>query len=73
MQFPHNFIWGTATSSYQIEGAVSEDGKGRSIWDDFSRIPGKILDASSGDVACDHYHRFRDDVKLMADMGIKNY
>ena len=73
MSFPKNFIWGTATSSYQIEGAVTEDGKGRSIWDDFTRVPGKILDGSSGDVACDHYHRFREDVKLMAEMGIKNY
>ena len=48
MSFPKSFIWGTATSSYQIEGAVNEDGKGRSIWDDFTRVPGKILDGSSG-------------------------
>ena len=73
MGFPKDFLWGTATSSYQIEGAVSEDGKGRSIWDDFSHAEGHILDRSSGDVACDHYHRFREDVKLMAEMGVKNY
>ena len=73
MGFPKDFLWGTATSSYQIEGAVNEDGKGRSIWDDFSHVEGHILDRSSGDVACDHYHRFREDVKLMAEMGVKNY
>ena len=73
MGFPKDFLWGTATSSYQIEGAVNEDGKGRSIWDDFSHAEGYIHDHSSGDVACDHYHRFREDVKLMAEMGVKNY
>lgn len=73
MGFPKDFLWGTATSSYQIEGGVFEGGKGRSIWDDFTRENGRIKDGSSGDVACDHYHRFREDVKLMAEMGIKNY
>ena len=73
MGFPKDFLWGTATSSYQIEGAVHEDGKGRSIWDDFSHVQDNILDKSNGDVACDHYHHFREDVKLMADMGVKNY
>ncbi len=73
MSFPKNFLWGTATSSYQIEGGVFEDGKGRSIWDEFTHTPGNINDNSTGDVACDHYHRFREDVKLMAELGIKNY
>lgn len=73
MSFPKDFLWGTATSSYQIEGAVSEGGKGPSIWDDYAKEPNRIQDGSNGDVACDHYHRFREDVKLMADMGIKNY
>lgn len=73
MSFPKDFLWGTATAAYQIEGAALEDGKGPCIWDDFTKEPGRILDASSGDVACDHYHRFREDVALMAAMGIKNY
>ncbi len=73
MGFPKDFLWGTATSSYQIEGGVYEDGKGLSIWDEFAHTPGKINDGSSGDVACDHYHRFREDIALMAQMGIRNY
>jgi beta-galactosidase len=72
-QFPTNFIWGAATSSYQIEGAAAEDGKGPSIWDAFSSIPGKIHNADTGEVACDHYHRFREDIQLMKNMGIKAY
>ena len=73
MQFPKDFLWGTATSSYQIEGAVNEDGKGKSIWDVFTRAPGAVKDRSSGDMAIDHYHRFREDIRLMAQMGIRNY
>ncbi len=73
MAFPKDFLWGTATSSYQIEGAALEDGKGPCIWDDVTHQPGHILDRSNGDVACDHYHRFREDVALMAKLGIRNY
>ena len=73
MQFPKDFLWGTATSSYQIEGAVNEDGKGQSIWDVFTHVPGTVKDRSNGDVAIDHYHRFREDIRLMAKMGIRNY
>ena len=72
-QFPTNFIWGTATSSYQIEGARDEDGKSESIWDRFSHTPGKIQDGTNGDIACDHYHRYRDDVALMAELGLHAY
>ena len=68
-----NFIWGTAASSYQIEGAVREGGRGVSIWDTFCREPGRILDGSDGSVACDHYHRFQEDVKLIADLGCNGY
>jgi beta-glucosidase len=71
--FPRDFIWGTATSSYQIEGGWLEGGKGLSIWDAFVHTPGKIHGGATGDVTCDHYHRFRDDVKLMADIGLKAY
>jgi beta-glucosidase len=72
-QFPANFLWGTATSSYQIEGAWQEDGKGESIWDRFSHTPGKIVDGTTGDTACDHYHRYRDDVALMTSLGLQAY
>lgn len=72
-QFPANFLWGTATSSYQIEGAWQEDGKGESIWDRFSHTPGKIVDGTTGDAACDHYHRYRDDVALMTSLGLQAY
>ncbi len=71
--FNKDFVWGVATASYQIEGAAYEDGKGLSIWDDFCKQDGRIFMGHSGDVACDHYHRFRDDFKLMKDLGIKNY
>ena len=71
--FPNDFLWGTATSSYQIEGAWDEDGKGESIWDRFSHTPGKIKDGDSGDVACDHYHRFSEDIQLMKDLGMQAY
>ena len=71
--FPPGFVWGTATSSYQIEGAVNEDGRGRSIWDDFTHTPGKIKDGGTGDVAVDHYHRYPEDIALMKSLGVKAY
>lgn len=71
--FPRDFIWGSATSSYQVEGGWTEGGKGLSIWDVFTHTPGKVVDGGTGDVACDHYHRFREDVRLMADLGLKAY
>ena len=71
--FPATFTWGVATSAFQIEGAASADGKGPSIWDTFCQQKGTILDASSGDVACDHYHRFEEDVELIASMGLSAY
>ena len=71
--FPKDFKWGAATASYQIEGAWNEDGKGLSIWDEFSHTPGKVLNNDTGDVACDHYHRFREDVQLMKQLGLKSY
>jgi beta-glucosidase len=71
--FPDHFVWGTATSSYQIEGAATEDGRGESIWDRFSKTPGKVNDGTNGDVACDHYHRYRDDIALMKDLGVRAY
>jgi beta-glucosidase len=72
-QFPPGFAWGTATASYQIEGAVTADGRRPSIWDTFSHTPGVILGGDDGDVADDHYHRFREDVALMADLGVTHY
>ena len=71
--FPKGFVWGAATSAYQIEGAASEDGRGESIWDRFARTPSKIEDGSSGDVACDHYHRYPSDVALMKRLGLRAY
>jgi beta-glucosidase len=70
---PKNFIWGVSTSSYQIEGAAHEDGRGLSIWDTYSKIPGKIKNNDTGDVACDHYHRYREDVALMQEFGVQAY
>jgi beta-glucosidase len=72
-RFPHDFAWGFAASAYQIEGAASQDGRGASIWDTFSRVPGATANADTGDVACDHYHRFRDDVRLMAELAASCY
>ncbi len=73
LKFPDGFTWGAATSSYQIEGAWNEDGKGESIWDRFAHTPGKIEDGTHGDVACDHYHRWRDDIALMKSLGLQAY
>jgi len=72
-EFPQNFLWGAATASYQIEGAWSEDGKGESIWDRFSHTSGKVTNGDTGDIACDHYHRYQDDVALMRKLGLKAY
>jgi beta-glucosidase len=72
-RFADDFLWGAATSSYQIEGAADEDGKGESIWDRFCATAGKIVDGTSGAVACDHYHRYADDVGLMAELGLNAY
>jgi beta-glucosidase len=71
--FPDGFSWGVATSAFQIEGAVKEDGRGASIWDTYVRTPGKIRNGDNADVANDHYHRYKDDVKLMQNMGVKAY
>ncbi len=73
ISFPQDFLWGTATSSYQIEGAWKEDGKGESIWDRFTHTPGKIKDGGTGDVACDHYHKYGEDVALMRELGLRGY
>jgi beta-glucosidase len=71
--FPKDFYFGTATASYQIEGAVDEDGKGPSIWDVFSHTPGKTFNGDTGDIACDHYHRYKEDVQIMKDIGLNAY
>ncbi len=71
--FPHNFLWGAATACYQIEGAWDEGGKGESIWDRFSHTPGKVINGDTGDVACDHYHRYEADIALMRRLGLKAY
>lgn len=71
--FNDDFVWGVATSAYQIEGAAAEDGKGASIWDTFCRQPGVIADASNGEVACDHYHRWSEDLDMIADLGVDAY
>ena len=73
LNFPARFIWGTATASYQIEGAWNEDGKGESIWDVAVHTPGMIKNGDTGDIACDHYHRFEEDIALMKELGIKAY
>jgi beta-glucosidase len=72
-QFPSDFQWGTATASYQIEGAVAEDGRKPSVWDTFSATPGRVLNGYTGAAACDHYHRYETDIKLMAKLGVKHY
>ena len=73
IQFPKDFQWGTATAAYQIEGGVRDDGRGQSIWDIFSHTPGKVANGDTGDMACDHYHRWKEDVALMKDLGFKAY
>src|SRR5205085_3322036 len=72
-RFPDGFLWGTATASYQVEGAAGEDGRGPSIWDTFSHTPGKVVNNSTGDIADDHYHRYKEDVQLMKSLGVKSY
>ena len=67
------FTWGVSTSSYQIEGAANEDGRGQSIWDTFCKVPGKVVNFDNGDMACDHYHRYKEDLDLMKWMGVKAY
>lgn len=73
IRFPKGFIWGTSTSAYQIEGAWNEDGKGPSIWDDFSHREGNIKNGDTGDIACDHYHRWKEDIGLLSQMGCRAY
>jgi beta-glucosidase len=73
IRFPDGFEWGAATAAYQIEGAAFEDGKGLSIWDVFSHQPGRVVEGQTGDVACDHYHRYREDVALMRELGLQTY
>ena len=71
--FPENFLWGSATSSFQIEGSTKEGGRSESIWDRFCKQPGAIADNSNGDVACDHYHRYKEDVRLISSLGLQAY
>ena len=71
--FPKDFLWGAATSSYQIEGAANEDGRGPSIWDTFCKTPGKVAKGDTGDVANDHYHRYPEDIAIMKELGLQGY
>jgi len=71
--FPDGFVWGTATAAYQIEGAVREDGRTPSIWDTFSHTPGRVFNGDTGDTACDHYHRWQDDLDILAELGVSAY
>jgi beta-glucosidase len=73
IMFPENFVWGASTSSYQIEGAVDADGRGKSIWDVFSHSPGRVKGGDTGDVACDHYHRWPEDIELLSRGGFADY
>jgi beta-glucosidase len=73
LNFPKGFLWGTATSAYQVEGAWNTDGKGESIWDRLSHLPYRIANGDTGDVACDHYHRYPEDIALMQSLGVKGY
>ena len=73
MSFPEDFNWGSATASYQIEGGFADGGRTPSIWDTFSKTPGKVVNADNGDVACDHYNRYEEDIQIMKDLGIQSY
>jgi len=73
LDFPEGFVWGAATAAYQVEGAATADGRGPSVWDTFSHAPGNVRGGDTGDVACDAYHRYRDDVALMASLGLSSY
>src|SRR5689334_2543321 len=73
LSFPKDFRWGCATASYQIEGAAKEDGRGATNWDVFSHTPGRVANGDTGDVACDSYHRYAEDSKLLKDLGVKSY
>jgi beta-glucosidase len=73
LRFPDGFLWGAATAAYHIEGAAEEDGRGLSVWDTFSRSPGCVRNGDTGDTAADHYHRWREDVALMRDLGLRAY
>lgn len=72
-KFPEDFTWGAATAAFQLEGAWDEDGKGESIWDRFCHTPGNISNGDTGDIACDHYHRWRDDLQIISQMGLQAY
>jgi beta-glucosidase len=72
-QFPEDFMWGSATAAYQIEGAVTQDGRMPSVWDTFSAMPGRTINGNTGAIACDHYYRYQEDIKWMAELGIKHY
>ncbi len=71
--FPKDFLWGASTSAYQVEGAAREDGRAPSVWDSFCNLKGRVDNGENGDVACDHYHRYADDVALMAGLGLDAY
>jgi beta-glucosidase len=72
-RFPDGFLWGAATSAYQLEGAAKEDGRGESIWDRFSHTPGRTKNGDTGDIAADHYHRYEQDLDLMKELGHQTY
>ncbi len=73
LAFPAGFAWGAATAAYQIEGAATADGRGPSVWDTFSHVPGNVRGGDTGDIACDSYHRYPQDVQLMAELGLTGY
>ena len=73
MTFPDGFLWGAATSAYQVEGSPLADGAGASIWHDFAHTPGRVANGDNGDSACDHYHRYADDIGLMTGLGLNAY